>query len=69
MIMMSYEAVSEIDNQIEELKKRRDALAAGYCYIPLPSYDSMIDPYDIGSYGIIDTSTVKNKDRSLAAGR
>ena len=59
---MSYDAVSAIDNQIEKLKNRRDALLDGMCYIPLPSYESMIDPYGLGSYGIIDTSTVENKE-------
>lgn len=57
---MNYDAVHAIDIQIEELKKRRNALAAGQCYIPLPSYEQMIDPYGFGSHGI-NTFKVENK--------
>ena len=48
-MITSYNSINSIDAQIEELKKRRDALASGLCYIPLPSYESMIDPYNLGS--------------------
>lgn len=47
--MTNYDAIIAIDAQIKELQRRKDALTSGYCFIPLPSYESMIDPYGLRS--------------------